>query len=73
MKFFGENKVDNLVIVNPDNPSGNYIPKADVLRLIEWSKNQEIKLVIDESFVDFADEEDWYRKSLRRSYGNIQP
>ncbi len=73
MKFFWENKVDNLVIVNPDNPSGNYIPKADVLRLIEWSKNQEIKLVIDESFVDFADEEDWYRKSLRRSYGNIQP
>jgi len=58
MKFFGENKVDNLVIVNPDNPSGNYIPKNEVLKLIEWSKTEEIKLVIDESFVDFADEED---------------
>lgn len=84
MKFFGENKVDNLVIVNPDNPSGNYIANADVLRLIEWSKEKGIKLVIDESFVDFADEENnsiikqsllmanphlYVMKSISKSYG----
>lgn len=84
MEFFEENKVENLVIVNPDNPSGNYIPKADVLRLIEWSKELGIKLVIDESFVDFADEEDstiieqkiisanphlYIMKSISKSYG----
>ena len=38
MEFFGDKDIDNLLIVNPDNPSGNYIPKADILRLIEWSK-----------------------------------
>lgn len=84
IRFFGENKVDNLVVVNPDNPSGNYITKADVLRLVEWSKVQRIKIVIDESFVDFADEEDstiieqtilsanphlYVMKSISKSYG----
>lgn len=84
MRFFGENKVDNLVVVNPDNPSGNYILKKDVMRLIDWSKEQGIKLVIDESFVDFADEEDgsiidqvilsanphlYVMKSISKSYG----
>ena len=84
MAFFGEHKVDNLVVVNPDNPSGNYIPKVDVLRLINWSEEQGIKLVIDESFVDFADEENasiidqeilshnpqlYIMKSISKSYG----
>ena len=55
--FFEKNRVNNLVVVNPDNPSGNYIPKSDILRLIDWCKDQGIKLSVDESFVDFADEE----------------
>ena len=56
IEFFSRNQVHNLVVVNPDNPSGNYIPKAEILRLIEWSREQGIKLVIDESFIDFADD-----------------
>ena len=43
----------NNVVINPDNPSGNYIPKKDVLRLIDWAGNKGIRLIIDESFVDF--------------------
>ena len=58
MAFFGEHPVDNLVVVNPDNPSGNYIPKADLLRLAEWAGGKGIRLIVDESFADFADEED---------------
>lgn len=84
MQFFGEHPVDNLVVVNPDNPSGNYMPKADVLRLIGWCKEKGIRLVMDESFVDFADEEDsslidqavltanphlFVMKSISKSYG----
>ena len=56
MSYFGDKDIKNLVVVNPDNPSGNYIPKADLLKLIEWAGNKNITLVIDESFVDFADE-----------------
>lgn len=82
--YFTNHKVDNLIVVNPDNPSGNYIPKEGLLRLIEWSKKQGIRLVIDESFVDFADEPDntiidqsilsnnphlFVMKSISKSYG----
>jgi len=56
MAYFGEHKVDTLIVINPDNPSGNYITKTDLLRLIAWSRDQDMNLVIDESFVDFADE-----------------
>ena len=54
--FFGDKKLSALVIVNPDNPSGNYIPKYEMIRLINWSARENIRLIVDESFVDFADE-----------------
>lgn len=56
LRFFEDKGIDNLVLINPDNPSGNYIPREDILSIIEWSKSKGIKLVIDESFADFADE-----------------
>ena len=55
MDFFDDKDIKTLVIINPDNPSGNYIPKDDLLRLIEWADKKGFKLVIDESFVDFSD------------------
>ncbi len=84
MSFFDDKAIDNLIIINPDNPSGNYIPKADLLRMIEWAGGKGIRLVIDESFVDFAEEEDstllyneilepnphlFVMKSISKSYG----
>ena len=38
MAFFGGQAIDNLVLINPDNPSGNYIPAGDVRRLIRWAE-----------------------------------
>lgn len=54
--FFGTHPVDTLLLINPDNPSGNYIPKADVLRLASWCGERCMRLVIDESFVDFCED-----------------
>lgn len=54
--FYEANPVEALIMINPDNPSGNYIPMNEILELIKWSKERNMKLVIDESFVDFADE-----------------
>ena len=62
MAFFEANPVDTLLIINPDNPSGNFIPKSDLLRLCDWSQKKGIRLMIDESFVDFS--EDWENNSL---------
>ena len=84
MSFFGDKGIKNLVIVNPDNPTGNYIQKKDLLRMVEWAEEKGITLVIDESFVDFADELDstlitqeildshkslYVMKSISKSYG----
>ena len=54
MNFFTDKDIKTLMLINPDNPSGNFIPKADVLRLAQWSEENDIRLVVDESFVDFS-------------------
>ena len=54
MNFFADKDIKTLMLINPDNPSGNFIPKADVLRLAQWSEEHDIRLVVDESFVDFS-------------------
>lgn len=54
IKFFTANPVSSIILVNPDNPSGNFLPKKDVLRLVAWTKKKGVRLLIDESFVDFA-------------------
>ena len=55
MAYFGDTGIKALLLINPDNPSGNFIPKADVLRLAQWCEERQIRLVVDESFVDFSD------------------
>lgn len=49
-------EVDTLILINPDNPSGNFISKANLLELLEYFKSHNKNLVLDESFVDFSDE-----------------
>lgn len=55
ISFFDDKLIETLLIINPDNPSGNYINKRDVLRICRWAQNRNLRLVIDESFVDFVD------------------
>lgn len=84
MHYFQNKNISVLIIINPDNPSGNYIRRADILRLIRWAKEREIQILIDESFVDFADEKEptvivqelltanphlFVMKSISKSYG----
>ena len=59
---FGDHPVDNLLLINPDNPSGNFIPRADLCRLAEWCEQRGTRLIVDESFVDFS--EQWDQSSL---------
>ena len=52
--YFEHKDISSLLLVNPDNPSGNFISKTDLLELAFWAKRKNIHLIIDESFVDFA-------------------
>ncbi|MHC1786948.1 MAG: aminotransferase class I/II-fold pyridoxal phosphate-dependent enzyme [Christensenellales bacterium] len=82
--YFENTGIVNLVLINPDNPSGNYIPNNDLIALIEWTKKKDIRFVVDESFCDFSDEQDntlidqallvnnshlYVVKSISKSYG----
>lgn len=55
MDFYGDKDISILTVINPDNPSGNFIPRDDVLKLAKWCEEKKITLIVDESFVDFAD------------------
>lgn len=83
--FFADKSIDTLLLINPDNPSGNYIPFDDLLDLIHWTKERGLQFLVDESFVDFANAEGQFSlfdnhilsanphlvvvKSISKSYG----
>lgn len=58
MDFFTGKDISTLLLINPDNPSGNYLSKQEVLELADWAEKTNIRLIVDESFADFAEEED---------------
>ena len=58
MDFYEDKDIEVLTLINPDNPSGNYIRREDVLKLSKWCEKKNIRFVVDESFVDFVDEEE---------------
>lgn len=55
MAYFYDRDIASLLLINPDNPSGNFIPYSSLLELAEWSSRKGIRLIVDESFVDFSD------------------
>lgn len=58
ISFYNDKDISTLFLINPDNPSGNYIYKDDVLKLSKWAHKKGVTFVVDESFVDFADTEE---------------
>lgn len=55
ISYFAGQEIRILTLINPDNPSGNYIPRDDVLRIAAWAQERGIIFIADESFADFAD------------------
>lgn len=58
IEFYQDKELEALVLVNPDNPTGNYIPKSDVLLLASYLKERDIIFILDESFIDFCFKEE---------------
>ena len=55
IEYFSTKKISCISLVNPDNPSGNTLTTEEVESLALWAQRQSIKILIDESFADFAD------------------
>jgi len=55
LKTVDESKATNVLLINPDNPTGHFLKKEDVLRLLDGLKARNVQLIFDESFIDFAE------------------
>ncbi|MDA3910782.1 MAG: aminotransferase class I/II-fold pyridoxal phosphate-dependent enzyme [Bacteroidales bacterium] len=76
IEFFSksDNQISNLVLINPDNPSGNFLDKNDVLKLVEWTKAKNMNIILDESFIDFAESsksESLLLREIIQKYSNL--
>lgn len=84
ISFFSENPIDTLVLINPDNPTGHCLDQTEINNILQWCKKKNINLILDESFVDFAADENisllservlcensnlYIVKSVSKSYG----
>jgi histidinol-phosphate/aromatic aminotransferase/cobyric acid decarboxylase-like protein len=77
--------LDVLVLINPDNPTGHFFKREEIIELVEYLDSRNIDLILDESFIDFAGENISYSmidtkylklyknliviKSISKSYG----
>ena len=55
ISFFSSVEIHNLVVINPDNPSGNYMDEEECEEIALWCEQQGINFILDESFIDFAE------------------
>ena len=72
--YYNHKEVSTLLLINPDNPSGNFIPMADLQGLITWAQERGITMIVDESFVDFTDgfeENSLLHNNVLESHSNL--
>ena len=76
---------DIITIVNPDNPSGAFLKKEQIINLLDICREYDTLCIFDESFIDFAEPQKRYTlltnqilekypnliviKSISKSYG----
>lgn len=85
-KFAAEaqrSKADVAIVVTPNNPTSMIVPKADLIKLAKKLAADDCILIIDESFIDFAQDSDKFTleneledypnmvifKSMSKAYG----
>ncbi len=73
IEYFDDKQINALVLINPDNPSGNLIDSNGLRTIITWAKKKNLYLVIDESFVDFSSKKDMtlLKDSVLESYEGL--
>ncbi len=74
INFYSDKNLNTLILINPDNPSGNFLEKEDLTKLLEWTNKQEITLLLDESFVDFSnnfEENSLLKDCILEQYQNL--
>ena len=69
-----ETNAKSVLLINPENPSGHFFTEREVLGLLDELKQQNINLIFDESFIDFAEKEIRYtliKDKILEKYPNL--
>lgn len=59
--FVKETKPNTIVLINPNNPTGNYILKNELIKILNELSFVE-NIIIDESFIHFAFEDEFFNE-----------
>ena len=60
--------VDMAFLCNPNNPTGQIIPKAEMLEIARYALEHDVLLVVDEAFMDFTDSESIIKEAVELSH-----
>ena len=60
-----------IVLVNPNNPTGSFLKRAEWTRLVELCRRHSLAVICDEVFADFAFEPDENRVATLASGGDV--
>lgn len=84
ISYFTKHPIGTLVLINPDNPSGHWMHREELEKILCWCRENKINFVLDESFADFVEGESvsmlseevlcanpnlYVVKSISKSYG----
>lgn len=70
--FYEKTEIQSLVLVNPDMPTGNYISPKGVNETLQWCRDNGKNLILDETFMDYADEAKSYiNNEVLQQYPNL--
>lgn len=61
-----------IFLPNPNNPTGLYINSANILKVLDFAKNKDVLVVIDEAYVEFIRAKDYPQTlELQKKYPNL--
>ncbi len=65
---FALKDVDMAFLCNPNNPTGQIIPKAEMLEIVQYAREHGVGLVVDEAFMDFMESESIIKEAVESSH-----
>lgn len=74
ISFMKRNNLKRMVIIAPDNPSGYLISYDEIIKVLDYTSQNNILIIFDESFIDFADDAHRYTlisNSILEKYNNL--
>jgi threonine-phosphate decarboxylase len=59
--------VDLAFLCNPNNPTGQLVPKTEMIEIMQHARDNNVRLVVDEAFMDYLAEESIAKEAVQAS------